>query len=48
MTTLERRWTLKFILYLLVTGTFSAEREVPAEASLAEKRFERGRAGTKA
>lgn len=39
---------MKFILYLLVTGTFSAEREVPAEASLAEKRFERGRAGTKA
>ena len=35
---------------LLVTTIFfpPAEREVPAEASVAEARFERGRAGAKA
>ena len=41
---------MKLILYLnlLLTANFPAEREVPAEASFAEKRFERGRVGTKA
>ena len=39
---------MEFIFYLLVTATFSAEREVPAEAGIAEARLERGRAGAKA